>query len=99
MLYLLQKYTIDCNSALELALGVSGVSTSGGVINNEIKYNKTWHIFSLLICRRKMWKEIIQLSLCRWLCIHFTSHNQALFNPSLSGLELLKPIINSYFFI
>lgn len=41
--------------------------------------------------------EIIQLSLCRWLCIQFTSHNQALFNPSLSGLELLKPIINSYF--
>lgn len=41
--------------------------------------------------------EIIQLSLCRWLCILFTSHTQALFNSSLSDPELLKPIINSYF--
>lgn len=39
--------------------------------------------------------KIIQLSLCSWLCVQFTSHTQALCNPSLSDLELLKPIINS----
>ena len=56
-----------------------------------------WRLFSLLTYKRKMWMEIIQLSLCRWLCIQFTSHTQTLLSPSLSDLELLKPIISSYF--
>lgn len=34
VLYLQQKYGIDYSSVLELVLGVSGVSTSGGVVNN-----------------------------------------------------------------
>lgn len=33
VLHLLQKYSIDYNSVLELALGVTDVSTSGGVTN------------------------------------------------------------------